>query len=48
LSIAITLRAVLASSCDSVPSPAPKSATVKGGRSAIIVCANACHDLPGQ
>ena len=47
LSMAITLRAFFASNCESVPSPAPRSATVSGGRSAIIVCASACQERPG-
>ena len=47
LSIAMTLRAVLASNCERVPSPAPRSATVSGGRSAIKVWASACQERPG-
>src|SRR5213593_1403372 len=37
----------LASNCESVPSPAPRSATVSGGSNVISVCASAFHDRPG-
>jgi len=36
-----------ASNCARVPSPAPRSATVRGGSNVIRVWASACHDLPG-
>src|ERR1043166_5271094 len=41
------LARFFASNCESVPSPAPRSATVSGGRRVISVCASAFHDRPG-
>ena len=47
LSMAMTLRAFFASNCESVPSPAPRSATVSGGSKVMSVCASAFHERPG-
>jgi len=47
LSIAITLRALFASSWESVPSPAPRSTIVSRGTSEISACESARHERPG-
>ena len=41
-------RVLRRATATSVPSPAPRSATVSGGSSAIKVWASACQERPGQ